>query len=240
MPAPRFFCAIPLQANTTIELPAAASHHALRALRLADGDPVILFDGRGGQYPATLSGSGTALLARIGPHEATDCELRGHVCLIQGIAAGDKMDWVIEKAVELGVSEVHPVAADRSVLKLAGPRLDKRLEHWRAIVRAASEQCGRNRLMVVHAPVTLAASLAALSGPALFCHPDGALPLAPALQRVQDKVTFVIGPEGGWSEGELAQARRQSLQAVQFGPRVLRTETAGLAIVAAAVALLDW
>lgn len=240
MPAPRFFCTAALQANTIIELPAATARHALRALRLADGDAAILFDGRGGQYPATLAASGSTLQARIGAHEPVECELRGRTRLIQGIASGDKMDWVVEKAVELGVSDLYPIAADRSVLRLTGARLEKRLEHWRAIVQAASEQCGRNHLMQVHAPVPLARGLSGLSGPTLFCHPDGAQPFASALKSVKDEVNFVIGPEGGWSADELAQAHRQSLQAVRFGSRVLRTETAGLAIVAAATALLGW
>jgi 16S rRNA (uracil1498-N3)-methyltransferase len=240
MPAPRFFCPTPLQADTIIELPAATARHALRALRLAHGDAVILFDGRGGQYPATLSASSAALQARTGAHEPIECELQGRIHLVQGIASGDKMDWVVEKAVELGVSDLHPIAADRSVLRLTGTRLEKRLEHWRAIVQAASEQCGRNRLMQVHAPVPLARSLDELSGPVLFCHPDGARSFAPTLQGVKDEVNFVIGPEGGWSAEELAQADRQALQAVRFGSRVLRTETAGLAIVAAATALLGW
>lgn len=240
MPAPRFFCATPLRAHTTIDLPAATARHALRALRLADGDPVILFDGRGGQYPATLGVSDAALQARTGAHDPTECELLGRTHLVQGIASGDKMDWVVEKAVELGVSDLHPIAADRSVLRLTGPRLEKRLEHWRAIVQAASEQCGRNRLMRIHAPVPLAHSLGGLSGPILLCHPDGALPFATALRGVMDEVSFLIGPEGGWSPDELAQAHRQSVRAVQFGTRVLRTETAGLAIVAAATALLEW
>ncbi|TAN31079.1 MAG: 16S rRNA (uracil(1498)-N(3))-methyltransferase [Castellaniella sp.] len=240
MPAPRFFCPTPLQAHTTIELPAATAHHALRALRLAHGDAVILFDGRGGQYPATLSTSSTAPQASTGAHEPIECELQGRIHLIQGIASGDKMDWVVEKAVELGVSDLHPIAADRSVLRLTGTRLEKRLEHWCAIVQAASEQCGRNRLMRVHAPVPLAHGLNGLSGPVLFCHPDGAQSFASTLRGVKDEVNFVIGPEGGWSAEELAQARRQALQAVQFGPRVLRTETAGVAIVAAATALLGW
>lgn len=240
MPAPRFFCTAPLRAHTTIELPAATAHHALHALRLADGDTVILFDGQGGQYRATLSVSNATPQARIGAHEPTECELRGRTHLIQGIASGDKMDWVVEKAVELGVSDLHPIAADRSVLKLTVARLDKRLERWRAIVQAASEQCGRNRLMRIHAPAPLARGLSGLSGPILFCHPDGTQSFAQSLQDVKDEVNFVIGPEGGWSADELAQAHRQSLRAVRFGPRVLRTETAGLAIVAAATALLSW
>ena len=240
MSPPRFFCETPLDAGGCIELPAALAHHALRVLRLADGAPVVLFDGRGGQYPATLRVEGRRALAELGAHDAIDSELRGRLVLIQGLASGDKMDWIVEKAVELGVAELRPVAAERSVLRLSGPRLDKRLDHWRAIARAASEQCGRNRLMVVQPPAPLAACLESVGGPALFCHPEGPLDFRAALADVQDRLTLMVGPEGGWSPEELDLARRRGLTGARFGARVLRTETAGLALAAAATALLNW
>lgn len=240
MSPPRFFCETPLDAGGRIELPTALAHHALRVLRLTDGAPIVLFDGRGGQYPAVLHVEGRHALAALGAHEAADSELRGRLVLIQGLASGDKMDWIVEKAVELGVAELRPVAAERSVLRLSGPRLDKRLAHWRAIARAASEQCGRNRLMLVHPPAPLAACLEAVDGPALFCHPEGLLDFRTALADVRDGLTLMVGPEGGWSPEELALAQRRGLTGVRFGPRVLRTETAGLALAAAATALLDW
>jgi len=240
MPPPRFFCDTPLDAGRLVALPDALAHHALRVLRLADGDAIILFDGRGGQYPATLRAEGRRALAELGAHAPVETELRGRLVLIQGLASGDKMDWVVEKAVELGVAELRPVAAERSVLRLAGPRLDKRLDHWRSIARAASEQCGRNRLMAVHPPAPLAASLETVEGPALFCHPEGGLDFRAALGDIRDRLTLMVGPEGGWSPEELALAQRRGLQGVRFGRRVLRTETAGLALAAAATALLDW
>ncbi|MDY0308879.1 MAG: 16S rRNA (uracil(1498)-N(3))-methyltransferase [Castellaniella sp.] len=240
MPPPRFFCETPLAAGGRIELPAALAHHAQRVLRLADGTPIVLFDGLGGQYPAVLRIEGRRTLAELGAHAAIDCELRGQLVLIQGLASGDKMDWVVEKAVELGISELWPVAAERSVLRLSGPRLEKRLDHWRAIVRAASEQCGRNRLMVVHPPAPLAHCLDTVHGPALFCHPEGPLDFRMALDNVHDRLTLMVGPEGGWSPDELALAQRKGLIGTRFGPRVLRTETAGLALASAATVLLDW
>ncbi|WP_345797107.1 16S rRNA (uracil(1498)-N(3))-methyltransferase [Castellaniella sp. MT123] len=240
MPDARFFCPTPLQANSRIELPEALAHHALRVLRLPADTAITLFDGRGGQYSAVLRIAGRTALADLGTREDIECELRGTLVLVQGIASGDKMDWVVEKAVELGVSELHPVAAERSVLRLSGPRLDKRLAHWRAIVQAAAEQCGRNRLMRIHEPVPLDACLTRLTGPTLFCHPDGDHSFAQALRTIQDRLTLLVGPEGGWSPDELALAGRQGLGAVRFGSRVLRTETAGLAMTAAATALLDW
>ncbi|WP_066459592.1 16S rRNA (uracil(1498)-N(3))-methyltransferase [Castellaniella caeni] len=240
MPIARFFCPTPLQAHTRAVLPDALAHHALRVLRLPPGSAIVLFDGRGGQYPATLVADGRAAYADVGGHDPRDCELRGRLTLVQGIAGGDKMDWIVEKAVELGVGALYPVAAERSVLRLSGPRLDKRLTHWRAIVQAASEQCGRNRLMQVHAPAPLADCLGALEGPTLFCHPDGPADFAQALRAVDTRLSLLVGPEGGWSESELALARKRGLSAVRFGPRVLRTETAGLAMAAAATALLQW
>src|SRR5690606_36729965 len=140
MTHPRFFCETPLAAGERIELPAALAHHAVRVLRLADGAAIVLFDGRGGQYPATLRIEGRRALAELGACEAVESELHGRLVLIQGLASGDKMDWILEKEVELGVAELHPVAADRGVLRLSDPRLDKRKHHWRAIARAASEQ----------------------------------------------------------------------------------------------------
>ncbi|WP_298018618.1 16S rRNA (uracil(1498)-N(3))-methyltransferase [uncultured Castellaniella sp.] len=240
MPIARFFCPSPLQADCRIELPESLAHHAVRVLRLPSGTAVTLFDGRGGQYPAVLDIQGRTVLADVGPHQAVDCELRGRLTLIQGIASGDKMDWIVEKAVELGVSALIPVAAERSVLRLSGPRLEKRLAHWRAIVQSASEQCGRNRLMEILEPAPLRGGLERLSGVSLFCHPDGDADFSQALRGVEDRLNLLVGPEGGWSPEELALARRQGLQGVRFGPRVLRTETAGLAMAAAAGALLGW
>ena len=237
---PRFFCETPLATGQCIELPDTLAHHALRVLRLSDGDAIVLFDGRGGQHPAVLRIEGRRALAALGAHQAVETELRGRLILIQGLASGDKMDWVVEKAVELGVTELHPVAAERSVLRLSGPRLDKRLAHWRAIGRAAAEQCGRNRLMTIRPPAPLAACLESVHGAALFCHPEGRLDFRAALADVHDSLTLMVGPEGGWAPEELALAQRRGLQGVRFGARVLRTETAGLALASAATALLDW
>src|SRR5690606_29849952 len=137
-------------------------------------------------------------------------------------------------------TQLLPIATERSVLRLAGPRLDKRLAHWQRISVAASEQCGRNRLMGVCAPVSFQDAIQGLEGVALFCHPEGALPLAQALAGKPLHISLLIGPEGGWSEAEMAQAKRAGLTPVTLGPRVLRTETAGLALTAATIATLGW
>jgi len=153
------------------------------------------------------------------------------------------MDWVVEKAVELGAARVSPIAAQRSVLQLSGPRLEKRVAHWQRIAQSAAEQCGRNRLMTVDAPLTLEAWLAQpAEGLRVLCHPEADQDLAATLQGAPDQaaITLLVGPEGGWSDKELEAARKAGVQAVRFGPRVLRTETAGLALLSAISALRGW
>jgi len=153
------------------------------------------------------------------------------------------MDWVIEKAVEMGVARVVPIAADRSVVQLTGERREKRLAHWRRIAQSAAEQCGRNRIMQVDAPLSLAQWLdTSAEGVRLMCHPGAAHTLRSALSEQPSHIALIVGPEGGWSEAEMAIARShaQTLTTVRWGNRVLRTETAGIALAAACSALLDW
>lgn len=243
MSAPRFFCDIPLSAGARIALPDALAHHALRVLRLKAGESVVLFNGQGGEYPAVLDVDGKAGYAQLGDFSAREAELAGRITLVQGLPSGDKMDWVVEKAVELGASRVSPIAAQRSVLQLSGPRLDKRVAHWQRIAQSAAEQCGRNRLMAVDAPRSLADWLAEpAEGLRLLCHPEAGEDLAGKLRATPGltALTLLVGPEGGWSDKELELARQAGVQAVRFGPRVLRTETAGLALVSAVSALLAW
>ena len=245
MALPRFHLDAPLAGDADLPLPEPLAHHALRVLRLADGAPIVLFDGRGNARHATLQVHGKAASARPGAPLEDITELAGRITLVQGLASGDKMAWIIEKAVELGVHAVVPVAAQRSVLRLSDEREAKRLTQWRRTVVAACEQCGRNTLPEVHAPVTLAQWLAqprTADSLALMCHPEGAQTLTETLAQTQDlrELMLLIGPEGGWSDEELALARAQGVRAVRFGARVLRTETAGLALTAAATALLGW
>lgn len=245
MSIPRFFVPLSLQPGATLALPDGVAHHALRVLRLPAGSPIILFNGEGGAWQATLSTQGKQAMAELTSFDPRDTELPGRVILVQGIATGDKMDWIIEKAVELGAHTVAPIAAQRSVLRLSGERLEKRIQHWQRVAQAACEQCGRNRLPVVQAPVTLAQWLANpdnADGLRLMCHPDatdtlsGALPSPPTTASL----ALLVGPEGGWSDEELELAARHEVRRVRFGTRVLRTETAGLALLAATGALLGW
>ncbi|CFN95225.1 16S ribosomal RNA methyltransferase RsmE [Bordetella pertussis] len=167
MSLPRFYCDARLAPGECVALPEALAHHAVRVLRLRAGAALVLFDGAGGEYPATLEIEGKAAWAQLGAHVPREAELPGRITLVQGLPAGDKMDWVVEKAVELGAWRVSPIAAQRSVLQLNGARAEKRLAHWQRIAQAAAEQCGRNRLMAVDAPQALAAWLAQAPGAAL-------------------------------------------------------------------------
>lgn len=246
MSIPRFFVPGPLQTGARVALPDTVAHHALRVLRLAPGAAIILFDGQGGSWHATLEAQGKQGYAQLGAFDAAEAELPGRITLVQGIAAGDKMDWIVEKATELGVFAIAPIAAQRSVLRLSGERQEKRLLHWRRIAQAACEQCGRNRLPLIHPPLTLAQWLAQVGDsdmPALLCHPEATDTLAgalPAPSRPGVELALLIGPEGGWSPEELREAGRHAVRQVRFGNRVLRTETAGPALLAAAGALLGW
>ncbi len=243
MSAPRFFCDAPLSAGARIALPESLAHHAIRVLRLRAGETVVLFNGQGGEYPAVLDIEGKAGFAQLGAFDPREAELAGRITLVQGLPSGDKMDWVVEKAVELGAARVCPIAAQRSVLQLAGPRLEKRVTHWQRIAQSAAEQCGRNRLMAVDAPVALADWLAQPTDSLrLLCHPEADTDVAGLLGATPGlaSLTLLVGPEGGWSDKELAQAREAGVHAVRFGPRVLRTETAGLALISAASAVLGW
>lgn len=246
--APRFFVGgadAVLAAESDFPLPEPVVRHA-QVLRLAPGDAITLFDGRGGSHAATLVELGKRhAVARIGAHDAAEAEPPFRVTLAQGLAGGDKMDWLIEKAVELGVDAIQPLQATRSVVRLSGERAQKRQTHWQALVQAACEQCGRNRLPQV-APVANFETWLAQSGGAgtrLLVSPRAqqSLPAFVAERRealIANGVTLLIGPEGGLSPEEEQAARQAGFTGVSLGPRILRTETAGLACLATLNALL--
>lgn len=235
---PRFFCPQPLHPGATVELPAEAAHHALKVLRVGAGDTAILFDGHGGQWTASLQPHGKHLHARLDTFSDIDHEPPVRVTLVQCLAAADKMDFVVQKAVELGVTAIQPVAAKRSVIRLSGERMERRVTHWNAIAVAACEQCGRNRVPQVAPIVDLPQYLGATSAqnePRLICLPQGG-------QRLREiptpaAVTLLIGPEGGFEESEVLAAKAAGFVPASLGPRVLRTETAGPAALAAIMSL---
>jgi len=192
----------------------------------------VLFDGSGGELHARLDVRARLAVAVDGQWQEVSRESPLDIVLVQALASSDKMDWVIQKAVELGAVGVVPVQAARSVLRLAGERADKKLEHWRQVVIAACEQCGRNRLPFVAPVQNLAAYLSQATAAARLILAPGGEPLS-AIQPVPSSVHLLIGPEGGWSDEELAFCLRAGSRAVGLGPRVLRTETAGVAALAA-------
>jgi len=238
---PRFYCPAPLHAQQTVALPDAIAHHAVRVLRLRTGDAITLFDGRGGEYPATLDIQGKSTAARLGNHDPREAESTIHITLVQGLPASGKMDGIVEKAVELGVHTLVPVLAQRSPAQVQD-RLHRRLEHWQRIVQAASAQCGRNRLMHVATPRAFATYLretAQTAQKCLLCHPDGARHLHQVLAHDTRALTLCVGPEGGWSDAERQLAQTLGIACIQFGARVLRTETASVALVASVNALVE-
>jgi len=242
---PRFFVDAALAADAVLDLPDAVARH-VHVLRLAPGDAITLFNGQGGSHAATLAEIGKRhATAQIGAHDAAEAEAPFAITLAQGLAGGDKMDWLIEKAVELGVAAIQPLQAARSVVRLSGDRALKRQAHWQALVQAACEQCGRNRLPRLAPVATFEAWLAGApaTGARLLLSPraTGSLPeLAQAHRDAwrAEGVTLLIGPEGGLSPDEEDAARRAGFIGVSLGPRILRTETAGLACLATLNAIL--
>jgi 16S rRNA (uracil1498-N3)-methyltransferase len=244
----RFYCPFPLHPGATVELDDNAAHHALRVLKVDAGDTAILFDGSGGQWLAELHPAGKRLNARLLEFSPGVAEPALQITLVQSLPSADKMDWVVQKAVELGVTAIQPVTAKRSVVRLSGERMERRVEHWRAVAIAACEQSGRNRVPTVAPILELPQYLALhLSTAArdnhlrLICAPAMAESSLRALTAPDGPVSILIGPEGGFEEGEMAAARAAGFRAISLGPRVLRTETAGLAVLAAIMTLWgDW
>jgi 16S rRNA (uracil1498-N3)-methyltransferase len=232
---PRFYCPQPLRPGSLVDLPEAVAHH-LHVVRQQSGDELVLFNGDGGQARARLVEIGKRrATAEILAIDAVDVELPFRMTLAQGLPEGSKMDWIIEKAVELGAAAIVPLAAQRSVVRLSGDRADKRLAHWQGVVVSASEQCGRNRLAGV-APVQEVnrwLGQGAAGGVRILLSPraDASLAQWTRATPAQD-VTLLVGPEGGFTDQEEDAALAAGALALSMGPRVLRTETAGLAALA--------
>jgi 16S rRNA (uracil1498-N3)-methyltransferase len=237
----RCFVPGPLQVGTLCDLPAAAAIHVARVLRLSAGDELTVFDGRGGEYAARLVSTGRqGARARIESHSALERESPLAVTLLQALARGERMDFIVQKATELGVSRVLAFASERSVLRLGSDARARRLEHWRAVAISACEQCGRNRIPSVTLASDLAAACAQAEAPLrVLLDPRASLSLPAALQRTASlrQLALLIGPEGGLSEAELQLALRSGFLDCRLGSRVLRAETAPLAALAVAQAL---
>lgn len=229
-----------LAPGALVDLPEAAMRHALKVLRMRAGDALLLFDGNGGEWPATLKvGPGGTAQALLEAQILRECESPLALTLVQALPSGDKMDWVVEKCVELGVAAIQPVAAKRSVIRLSAERMERRVAHWNAIAAAACEQCGRNRVPVVAPVLDLPQYLAMAKDQnalRLILAPAAASALR-ELPTPAGPVLFMVGPEGGWEDGEMRAAESAGFRLRQLGPRVLRTETAGMAAIAAMQAM---
>lgn len=222
-----------------LELPDSAARHAAHVLRLRTGAPVVLFNGDGNDYPAELVAvERRSARARVQSRTPNSSESPLALHLVQAISKAEHMDLTVQKAVELGVHAIQPVLSIRG-LRLPPERLARKLEHWRAVALSACEQCGRSRIPQVHPPLRLAHWLQAPSANTLrlLLDPEGACGPG-ALARPAGMVELLIGPEGGFDAQELKQATGAGLIGVRLGPRVLRTETAG--IVAAALLQAQW
>jgi 16S rRNA (uracil1498-N3)-methyltransferase len=231
--APRFFAPVKLSPGGEIELPERAARHCL-VLRLRSGDEVTLFNGEGGEYAGALTRvSRVSAHARIVSERAIERESPLAITLAQCISSGDRMDIALQKSTELGVAKIVPIASERSVVRLTSDRADRRRAHWRNVVIAACEQCGRNRIPEVDAFSGLEEFLASSANGTLR------LLLAPGAERdlgnlaPSRAVTLLVGPEGGLTPAERRRAEETGFVPVCFGPRVLRTETAPLAVIAA-------
>ncbi len=231
---PRLYVDAELHPRSKLSLPEDAAHRAARVLRLRDGDAVVLFDGRGSEYEARLAMRARGqVVAETGERRDPECESPLEVTLVQAVSSGDKMDFTIQKAIELGVAAIHPVFSAKSLVRLSGEREAKKLAHWRRIAIAACEQCGRNRLPEIREPVALERYLAP-PGTKILLSPAGAEKLA---NLARSPVVLAAGPEAGFSAGEEQSLLRAGFVPVRLGPRILRTETAALAALAALNAL---
>ena len=234
----RSFVALPLRAGETVALPEDAAAHLVRVLRLQAGDACVLFNGDGHDYDARIVAIGKRdARAQIVAMRRVDNESPLRITLLQGIARGEKMDWILQKATELGVARILPVMSERSEVKLDAQRADKRLAHWRGIVVSACEQSGRATVPEIAAPQALAQAAAQRAGRGFILDPFADDTLSSLRDTGLRECTIAIGPEGGWSPRDREQLIAAGYEGLRLGPRVLRTETAGIAAIAALQAL---
>jgi 16S rRNA (uracil1498-N3)-methyltransferase len=236
MAAPRFYCPELRHAEAIFELPPDAAHHAARVLRLRVNEAVQVFDGKGNAFDAVIGEmAGRRVVLEKLAARAADAPPAFCITLAQSMCSSEKMDWIVQKAVELGAGEIQPVESQRSVAKLSEERAMRRLEHWRSVAVSACEQCGRNTLPRIHAPESFYAWLSRVRdvpGSKYILHPEDSIPLG-RQEKPQGGAILLVGPEGGFADDEVLAARQQGFRPVWLGPRVLRTETAALAGIAA-------
>jgi len=244
MRIPRIYIDQPLHAGIEVLLPEQAGEHVARVLRLERGHPLVLFNGDGYEYDSTLASlAKRAVTAEVGQAREVDRESGLQITLAQGVARGEKMDWILQKATELGVSRIVPLVTERTEVKLDEERAERRLAHWRSVVAGACEQSGRTRLPEIGIPLKLDRWLGDLGTDGalrLALLPEGDMGLR-ELPQLENGVLLCVGPEGGFSDNDVAQLRQARFHGLRLGPRILRTETAGIAAMAALQALAgDW
>jgi len=236
----RLFSPVPLSANTSVTLTGDQARYIGRVLRLKPGDGFTIFDGKAGAYPATVVTVGkTQVQINVAALYEQNAESPLTIHLLQGVSRGERMDFVVQKATELGVQRITPVLTEFSVVKLDPKRAQKRAQHWSNIAISACEQCGRNILPVIDAPQPLRnwfGDNLAGDNTRLLLRPDANFSLC-SVTKPEGVVTLLVGPEGGFSDAEYEQAEIAGFRGTGFGPRILRTETAAIAAIAVLQAL---
>jgi len=232
MAAPRFFLDAEFLVGEEVTLPARVAHHAQHVLRLREGDDITLLNGRGGEYHGVLLAHAPSI-ARIDAFDPIDRESPLAVTLVQALVAAEKLEWIIEKSTEIGAARIIVAPAARSTVKLIGDRLSSRVARWNEIIISACCQCGRNRPPSVLFLPTFSSGLTLASDSAINTIFAPGATTGLRLKSSARSVTVAVGPEGDWTDQELNQAERLGYTRALFGPRVLRTETAGVAIIAA-------
>ena len=234
----RFYCPLPLVSGQVVDLPPTAARH-VQVLRMQPGHTLTLFNGEGGEFSAEVQHMGRSdVRVVVGEHHAVECEAVCQVHLAVGMPANERMDWLVEKATELGVHRITPLMTERSVIRLTGERAEKKQAHWQAVAASASEQCGRNRVPLIDAPERLDAWLAKQTAHAdavqgvLSLHASTQPLTAMRANAVQKSWVLLNGPEGGLTDAEDAAARAKGFVALSLGERVLRAETAALGALA--------
>ncbi|NVJ59111.1 MAG: 16S rRNA (uracil(1498)-N(3))-methyltransferase [Gammaproteobacteria bacterium] len=228
----RIFLDQSIEVEKEIDLPAEAVRHLSTVLKIRENDEIVLFNNTAAEYLARVVLSAKRQVKVI-VCEARDVNVESPLTihLVQAVARGEKMDWIIQKSVELGVSEITPMFSERTGVKLSQDRLTKKLEHWQKVIVSACEQCGRNTLPVLHQPISfdeLCKDQQLLENAIqLYPHSGASITELPKY----DRYVLIIGPEGGLSESEVALLNSKNVNAIKMGPRILRTETAGLAAI---------
>lgn len=230
----RVFQPVPLASGSSIELDEQAAHHLAHVLRIKSGASLVLFNGEGGEYRAQVQAIGKhSVVVGVGERSDPMRESKLETVLAQGVSRGERMDYTLQKAVELGVSRIVPLLTEHTMVKVSGDRRERRAQHWQSILVSASEQCGRNLVPKLDTAREFGEWLKVdASSLKLVLHQDGEKSLS-ELPPPSGAVTLLVGPEGGLSDTEVASAQAVGFTVLRLGPRILRTETAGVAALAA-------